>query len=281
MTAAPRFTERTGSPRIAAALSACAAALCVAMVLIFGWLALASVAGWPVAFDYWSVQNIYRPIFATIYVVLLSLPLTAVVGVFAAIAISDARIFGPAVTTVRTVISIMGSVPTVVTAFAAAIAVSELGKQPTHTIAAFALAFINMPLMTLLASNVISGGSQNLREVATALGATPAFVARRVFLPSAWRPLGAAALIVMTQIIGGASAIALVDSVTSPRGLGWAPIGAWPLAVDIWVHGTNQPRFAAAAAGALLLTVSIWLLQGIAQLRGAPSESGKDGRHEH
>jgi len=285
VTVAPPLVERSGSPKIAAALSASAALLCVSMLLILGWLIFKSVVcestptqpcGWKAALSFHDLQSVYPSILATIYVTVLAVPITAFFGIFAAIAISDARIFGPAVTNVRTAISMMGSVPTVISAFTAATAVFVLGQQPTLTLAAVALAFINMPLMTMLASSVIAGGSQRLREAATALGASPTFVVR-VFLPGASTQLGAAVLIIATQIIGGAAVIALVDGVATPRGFGWAPLSAWPLAVDIWARGSHATRYSVTAAGTIILAVVIWLLQGVAQLRGAPTPGGKRG----
>jgi phosphate transport system permease protein len=250
-------------------------------MLILGWLIVWSIPGWSVALNWHGQHAIYPAILATIYVTVLAVPIAAFFGIFAAIAISDARIFGPAVTNVRAAISIMGSIPTVISAFTAATAVVVLGQQPTLTLAGIALAFINMPLMTALASNVIAGGSQRLREAATALGASPTFVVR-VFLPGATSQLGAAVLLVVTQIIGGAAVIALVDGVMTPRGFGWAPLSAWPLAVNIWAHATDATRidptrYGVTAAGTIILTVVIWLLQGAAQLRVAPATGGKRG----
>jgi molybdate transport system permease protein len=267
----PRAIERSGSPRLAALLSACAAALCVSMAAIVIWLAIASISGWPAALSWTNTKSVYMAIWATLYVTLLALPPAALVGILAAIAVSDARIFGSAVTKVRSAISILGTIPTVVTAVAAAVAIAALGQQPTLTAAAIALAFINMPLMTALATGVLTGSAPSLREAATALGASPMYVVRRVLLPGSGRSLGAVALIVATQIIGGAAAIVLVTGAIVPRGLGWSPVKAWPLAVDVWSRGADPIHYAATAVGALLLTVIIWLLQGVALLRQAPS----------
>lgn len=275
---APRVVERSGSPRLAALLSACAAALCVSMIAIVLWIAIATTWGLKDAFVWIppNVRNtpnitIYGPLLATLYVTVLALPLAAFVGILAAIGLSDARIFGSAVAKVRTVISITGSIPTVVAAVAAATALAALGEQPTLTAAAIALAFVNMPLMTALATSALAGTPPGLREAAAALGASPMYVMRRVLLPGSGTRLGAAILIVATQMLGGVVVIALVAGSIVPRGLGWAPIGWWPLAIEVWSHGSNASRYGVAAAGALLLTVIIWVLQGVALLRQAPS----------
>jgi len=269
---APRTTERSGSRRLAALLSACAAVLCVSVVAIIVCLAAASIYAWPNALHWYGPHNVFQPIWATLYVTFLALPLAALIGIPAAIAVSDARIFGSAVTRMRTAIAILGGFPTVVSAVAAAIALAALHQQATLTAAAIAVAFLNMPLMTALATAVLAGGTPDLREVATALGASPTYVVRRVLLPGSSMRLGAAVLIVATQIIGGAAAIALIT--------GWAPVGSWPLAVDIWAHGADTYRFgeSVTAAGALILTIAIWLLQGAAMLRQAPSHDAQESR---
>lgn len=281
---APRAIERSGSPRIATLLSVCAAALCVAMVATVLWIAIASIRGLSPAFNWNDPSaaslNVYQPMFATLYVTALALPLAASVGILAAIGLSDARIFGSAVTKVRAVISITGSIPTVVAAVAATTALAAMGQQPTLTAAAIALAFINMPLMTALAANVLAASPPGLREAATALGASPMYVMRRVLLPGSGKRLGAAVLIVATQMIGGVAVIALVAGSIVPRGQGWAPVGAWPLALSVWSltlsawsHGSSSSRYGVAAVGALLLIVIIWVLQGVALLRQAPSHA--------
>jgi phosphate transport system permease protein len=266
----PHAVERSGSPRLAALLSACAAALCVSVAGIVLFLAIASLSGLRTAFIMFGPMNVFHPLLATIYVTVLALPLTAGVGILAAVAVSDARIFGSAVGNARAAITIMGSIPTVVTAVAAASAIAALGQQPTLTAGAIALAFVNMPLMTALATSALAGGAPDLREAAAALGASPMYAMRRVLLPGSGLRLGAAILIVATQMIGGAAVIAIVTGSTATNSTGSAPVGAWPLAVDIWSHGADAYRFGVTAVGALALIFIIWLMQGVAQLRQAP-----------
>jgi phosphate transport system permease protein len=267
---APRVVERSGSPRIAALLSACAAALCVSVAGIVLFLAITSIKGLPAAFSLFGHMNVFHPLMATLYVTLLALPLAAFVGILAAVAVSDARIFGSAVANARTTISVMGSIPTVVTAVAAASVLAALGQHPTLTAGAIALAFVNMPLMTALATSALAGGAPDLREAAAALGASPMYAMRHVLLPGSRLRLGAAILIVATQMIGGAAVVAIVTGSTATDSSGWTPVGAWPLAVDIWSHSADAYRFGVTAVGALILIALIWLMQGVAQLRQAP-----------
>jgi hypothetical protein len=88
--------------------------------------------------------------------------------------------------------------------------------------------------------------------------------------------LRAAVILVATQIIGAASAVAILAGAEVAHGHGAAPIGGWPLAVHVWMRGSSANGYGATAAAALLLTIMIWVLQGVAQLRasseGVPQE---------
>jgi ABC-type phosphate transport system permease subunit len=198
------------------------------------------------------------------------LPPAAVVGIFAAMGAADVRIFGAAANSMRSALSLVGSVPTILVAFAALLAANALRWHPSLSGAAFILGIVNMPLMTGLALRALTTRAATLREVATALGASPMYVVRHVLLPRARSRLRSAIIIVATQIIGAASTIALLAGANVSGGHGAAPIGAWPLAVHVWMRGSSTSGYGGTAAAALLLAIIIWVLQGIAQLRALP-----------
>jgi ABC-type phosphate transport system permease subunit len=213
---------------------------------------------------------VLAPVAATIYVTVLALPPTIIVGVFAAIAATEVRIFGVAAAGMRSALALLGSLPTIVVAFAAVIGVNALGWHPNLTGAALLLAAINMPLMTGLSVEALSRKSMDVREAATALGASPMFIVSRVLLPKSGARLGSAIIIVATQLIGAAAAVAIVAGALVARSGGAAPVGAWPLAVHVWMRGGNIGGYGATAAAALFLGLMIWFLQGLAQLRANP-----------
>jgi ABC-type phosphate transport system permease subunit len=200
---------------------------------------------------------------ATIYVTVLALPPTIVVGVFAAIAATEVRIFGVAAAGMRSALALLGSLPTIVVAFAAVIGVNALGWHPSLTGAAFLLAAINMPLMTGLAVDALSRKSMGVREAASALGASPMFIVQRALLPNSGARLGS---------------VAIVAGALVPRSAGAAPVAAWPLAVHIWVRAGGMGGYGATAAAALFLGLMIWFLQGVAQLRGSPDARRREVR---
>jgi ABC-type phosphate transport system permease subunit len=261
---------RVAHPLTAIVLATCAASLCFSIVAILGWLAFTGIPNSLRVLNPGYPGSVLAPVAATIYVTVLALPPTIIVGVFAAIAATEVRIFGVAAAGMRSALALLGSLPTIVVAFAAAIGVNALGWHPNLTGAALLLAAINMPLMTGLSVEALSRKSMDVREAATALGASPMFIVRRVLLPKSGARLGSAIIIVATQLIGAAAAVAIVTGALVPRTGGAAPVGAWPLAVDVWMRGGNIGGYGATAAAALFLGLMIWFLQGLAQLRANP-----------
>jgi ABC-type phosphate transport system permease subunit len=269
---------RVAHPLTAIVLATCAAILCFSIVAILGWLALTGIPNSLRVLNPSYPGSVLAPVAATIYVTALALPPTIVVGVFAAIAATEVRLFGVAAAGMRSALALLGSLPTIVVAFAAVIGVNALGWHPSLTGAAFLLAAINMPLMTGLAVDALSRRSMDVREAASALGASPMFIVRRALLPNSGARLGSAIIIVATQLIGAAAAIAIVAGALVPRSSGAAPVGAWPLAVHVWVRGGDIGGYGATAAAALFLGLMIWFLQGVAQLRGSPDARRREVR---
>jgi len=275
----PADQPARAAPLPAVVFAACAVVLCLSVVAIVGWLAVAALTGGARALNPFDPAGVLHPLLATAYVTALALPLAAVVGVFAAIAAADVRIFGSAAFGMRGALGLVGSVPTVIVAFSVAVAATAAGWRPTLTGAAVLLAVINMPLMTSLALSVLTQRTAKIREAATALGATPMFTVRHVLLPRAMSGLWGAVTIVATQIIGAAGAIAIIAGANVPNSTGAAPIYAWPLAVHVWIRAGAVSGYGATAAGALLLAILIWLLQGAARLRsGADAGMPQEGR---
>jgi ABC-type phosphate transport system permease subunit len=255
-------------------LAACVAIMTASTIIIGGWLAINGLGGLLSALSPWSDTSVLRPLAATIYVTILALPFASVIGGLAAAALADERIFGLSGPAIRRWIALLGSIPTIVTATTIVIFAGAIGWHPTLSGASFAVAVTSIPLMTALASSVIGTSASPVGEAAIALGASPAFVVLRVLLPRAgWRFAGAF-MLGATNIIGGAAVIAITAGALVPGSEGTAPIGAWPLAVQLWLQAPVASSYHATAAGALLLTCLLWLLQGIGLLRSTPASTG-------
>ncbi|MBV8281291.1 MAG: ABC transporter permease subunit [Candidatus Eremiobacteraeota bacterium] len=271
-------------PLPAVVFAACAWLLCGSVIVIVGWLLANGLPKVVSALGPRGPESAIGPLFATAYITVLALPPAAAVGVFAAMGASDVRIFGAAAGSMRSALSLVGSVPTVIVAYAALLAAAGVGWHPSLTGAAFVFAIVNMPLMTGLALRALTTRAAKLREVATALGAPPMYIVISVLLPRARMRLRSAYIIVATQIIGGAATIAILAGASVPGSRGALPIHAWPLAVHIWLRtnalsplrGSSTGGYGGAAAAALLLAVLIWVLQGIAQLRAAPESASQE-----
>lgn len=273
--AEPRASRAAPLPSFV--FAACAALLCFSVLAIVGWLVITGLPGAGRVLEPTGPDGALAPLLATAYVTLIALPVTALMGIFAAVAAADVRIFGAASAGMRNALGIVGSVPTVVVAFAGLLAARAFGWHPTLTGAALVLAFINTPLMTGLALRALSR-SADIREAAAALGASPMFIVRHVLLPGARGRLRGAIIIVATQIIGAVAAIAIITGASVHGGHGAAPIGAWPLAVHVWSRGASISGYGATAAATLLLAVMIWMFQGVGQLRAAP-DGGASQEH--
>ena len=276
MTALPR-AHQVGTPAGARSrswlahfvLGACAATLCAAVAIILGWFIVAGASGLPLVLNPLDAHSLVRPLLATLYVVALAAPPTILIGVLAAIGVADVRIFGESAPGMRRALGALGSIPTVVAAFALLVAAIAAGWKPSLTGAAFAMAAVNMPLMAAVALSIFNSALAGVSEQAVALGASSGNVARYVLLPLTSARLARAIGIVITQMVGGVAVIAMVAGAFAPGTP--HPIGAWPLAVHLWVRATDAAGYGVTAALALVLTLVIWLLQGVAALRSAPA----------
>ena len=257
-------------------LGACVAVMTASTIIVGGWLAIDGIAHMRAVLAPWSATSSVLPaLAATLYVTVLALPPAALVGGLAAAALADERIFGANVPAIRRSLALLGSVPTIVTAIAIVVVAGLVGWRPTLTGASFAVAIASIPLMTALVGAVIGTSASAVGEAAIALGAPPAFLVLRVLLPRAGLRFAGAFLLGATNIIGGAAVIAITAGATAPGGGGKVPIEAWPLAVQLWMQAPAASSYGETVAGALLLTLLLWLLQGVGLLRATPAPSSE------
>ena len=254
-------------------LGVCVAILAASAIIIGGWLAINGLTSLLAAVLSWTSSGVWRPLTATLFITLLALPIAALVGGLAAGALADERIFGAGVRAMRRWLTLLGSIPTIVIASAIVVVAGAIGWQPTLTGASLAVAIASMPLMTALAASVIGSSASPVGEAAIALGASPAVVVLRVLLPRAGLRFGGAITLGATNMIGGAAVVAIAAGALAQGSGGQDPIGAWPLAVQLWLHAPVVSQYGATAAGALVLTMLLWLVQGFGLLRATPTTS--------
>ena len=256
-------------------LFACVAVMTLSTIIYAGWLAIDGLAHMPAVLAPLSDTSILPALAATLYVTVLAFPPAALVGALAGAALADERLFGPSVPAIRRSLALVGSIPTIVTATAFVVVAGLLGWRPTLTGASIAVAIASIPLMTALAGSVIGTSASAVGEAAIALGAPPAFLVLRVLMPRAGLGIAGAFMLGATNIIGGAAVVAIAAGATAFAGGGQAPVGSWPLPVQLWLQAPKASSYGVTAAGALLLTLLLWLMQGVGRLRASPTPASE------
>ncbi len=251
--------ERFGSPA-RALLFLSTAALCASGIGLIGWLIAAALPSALPQLHPADGVGVIGPLGATIYVVTFALPLTVLVGGLAGASIAEGRLFGSRKPAFRAAFDFIGSLPTIVVAFAVLVAAIMLGLRPSLNLGACAVALANLPLMATLTAGILADASRDSSEAATALGASPSFIIWRVAFVRGSRRLWAAVVSIATQMTGAAAAVILLASAHTST-LGTTPLGSWPLAVQIWTRSTDAAAYGATAASTIVLILCVWLLQ--------------------
>jgi ABC-type phosphate transport system permease subunit len=251
--------ERFGSPA-RALLFLCTAALCASGIGLIGWLIAAALPNALPQLHPADGIGVIGPLGATIYVITFALPLTVLVGGLAGAGIAEVRLFGGKTPALRAAFDFIGSLPTIVVAFAVLVAAIALGLRPSLNLGACAVALANLPLMATLTAGILADASRESADAATALGASPSFIIWRVGFVRGNRRLWAAVVSIATQMTGAAAAVILLASAHASI-LGATPLGAWPLAVQIWTRATDAAAYSSTAACTIVLIVCVWLLQ--------------------
>jgi len=271
--AAPQSRDTLQQSVLPWLLGVCVAVLAASTIFISGWLAIKGFASL-LSPNFWGMSGgILRLLTATLFITLLALPIAAIVGGLAAGALADERIFGAGVRSMRRWLTLLGSIPTIVIATAIVVVAGAISWHPNLVGASLAVAIASTPLMTALAASVIGSSASPVGETAIALGASPAFVVLRVLLPRAGLRFGGAITLGATNMIGGAAVVAIAAGAMAQLPGSQDPIGAWPFAVQLWLQAPDVKLYGATAAGALVLTILLWLVQGFGLLRATPTTS--------
>jgi len=192
-----------------------------------------------------------------------ALPLAALLSAGAAIAAAEPALGGRAGRLVNVALRAGPAAPAVVIGVAALAIVtadpSIANAARVHPVltAAFALAALNLPIMSARLRTVFRGVPLVWRVAAAASGATPGVAFARIVMPRAWPGMAAVLLNAAGQMLGETAAIAIVLGATSRAAL--------PLSVYLWdavTHGAGPGSSGpVAAAEALVLVVAIAVLR--------------------
>jgi phosphate transport system permease protein len=251
---ADSFHERDGLVVAAAyAAGACAAAAAVAVAVAlaaYGWKDI----GWVLTAS--GAQGLMRALGTTGVVVLIALPVTSVVAAFAAAGANDASIGGFAGVAVRESIEWASGIPPVVIGLAVFFCAVAVHSQNAIAAATLALVLLNLPNATARLTRAFAAVSQDAREAAAALGASPVASFFGLVRPSAMWAVAAALLALTAQMIGETSAVATAISASD---------GPEPLSVQIWRYASNASIAGTEAASCIVLVLGIGLFAGLSR----------------
>ncbi len=129
------------------------------------------------------------------------------------------------------------------------------------------LALLVLPMVVLVSREALRTVPLSLREAAYALGATRLQTIRHVVLPMAYPGILTGAILALARAIGETAPLVVVGALTYvtfvPDGLD-APFTALPIQIFNWVSRPQSAFVVDAAAGIVVLLVTMLLLNGVA-----------------
>jgi ABC-type phosphate transport system permease subunit len=224
-----------------AAVAGAAVALGVALIA-YGWNEVSWVLSTP------GPQGTLRALGTTGLIVLIALPLTFVVGIFAAASANDRNIGGIASKALRESIEWSSGTPPVVVGVAVFFCAIAVHSQNALLMAALALIVLNVPNATARLALAFEVVPRHAREAAAAVGASPAASFFGLVLPSSVWGIAASLFAVAAQMVGETTAIAIAISTSN---------GSQPLSVQIWHFASNRSLAGAEAAACIVLVAVI------------------------
>ena len=143
--------------------------------------------------------------------------------------------------------------------------VRVLGMGRSLAAGALAMALLVLPIVIMSSREALRTVPQHLREAGLALGSTPWQVTRQIVLPMAMPGILTGAILAIARAIGEAAPLIILGALTYvdflPDGPG-SPFTVLPIQIFNWVS-RPQPGFVAdAAAGIVVLLVTLLLLSG-------------------
>lgn len=145
--------------------------------------------------------------------------------------------------------------------------VRSLGLGRSVLAGAATLALLVLPIVILSSREALRTVPDSLREACYALGATRWQAIRRVVLPTALPGILTGAILALSRAIGETAPLVVVGALTYvtflPDGLD-APFTALPIQIFNWVSRPQREFLVNAAAGIVVLLVTMLLLNAVA-----------------
>jgi phosphate transport system permease protein len=216
------------------------------------------------------VGGIRSTMFASAYLVAISLLLAAPIGVGAAVFLCEYMRDGPFVRTVRLAIETLAGIPSIVFGlFGYSVFVIYLGMQWSMLAGGFTLACMVLPTIVRTSEEAIRSVPAAYREGSLALGATRWQTIRRVVIPSAFRGIATGLVLSIGRALGETAAVML----TAGMSLGIPILPTQPgraMSVHLYIlaqeHVAYEQAYAAASV-LVLIVLSINILASVLRHR--------------
>jgi phosphate transport system permease protein len=210
-------------------------------------------------------------LFNTIYFAVLSTAITLPIGVGAAVYLARFASSARFVSTVRTALDTLASLPSIVYGlFGFLIFVVSMRAGYSLFAGAFVLALLNLPLVVGIAEESLHAVPRELEEASLALGATRVQTTLRITLPYAWPGILSALVLSIGRVFAESAPLIMTAGTTISRASAYSldPFrGGETLAVHLWYvnsAGLSPDRADVSAGTAAVLVVLVALTNVLA-----------------
>jgi phosphate transport system permease protein len=210
-------------------------------------------------------------IFNTLYFAVLSTAVTLPIGVGAAVYIARFAKSRPFVSTVRTALDTLASLPSIVYGlFGFLVFVVEMKAGYSLIAGALVLALVNLPLVVGVTEEAIRAVPRELEDGSLALGATQVQTVLRVTLPYAWPGILSAIVLSIGRVFAESAPLIMTAGTTISRSTAYSldPFrGGETLAVHLWYvnsAGLSPDKADVSAGTAAVLVVLVALTNVLA-----------------
>jgi phosphate transport system permease protein len=216
-----------------------------------------------------SVGGIFHAIVGTLIIIILALIITVPLGLACAVFLNETG--GKAAGTVRTVVTAMTALPSILAGlFIFATWILVLGFEKSGLAAAISVSIMMLPIIIRSADVVLRLVPGNLREASAALGAPHWRTVWHVVLPTARSGLTTAVILGVARGIGETAPVLLTAGYTAS--LNWNPVKSpmvsLPLAAFTFVKSGQPNLVARGFATAAFLMVLVLVLFTFARILG-------------